>query len=123
VVSRALVVLTNYRYVDLPAEINLSDPAKDACYRQHAVVVLPGLGRPEARSRFRAPASHGAITMLTDAPNKQNAIKFLQLLFGPAGTSALKENGPDPLFPALVSPADFHNVPESLRPMVDTSGK
>jgi molybdate/tungstate transport system substrate-binding protein len=35
---------SDYRYVDLPDDINLSDPARDAYYRQNAVVVLPGLG-------------------------------------------------------------------------------
>jgi ABC-type Fe3+ transport system substrate-binding protein len=56
--------------------------------------------------------------MLKDAPNKQNAIKFIELLLSPAGTAALDENGPDPLSPALVSPQDFKNLPEALRPLV-----
>src|SRR5580658_4240967 len=38
----------DYRYVDLPDEINMSDPAKDSYYSQHAVVVLPGLGTPRS---------------------------------------------------------------------------
>ena len=53
----------DYRYVNLPDEIDLSDPAKDAYYRQHAVVVLPGLGTPRSARTVcgsgRA-ASHGA---------------------------------------------------------------
>ncbi len=52
----------DYRYVDLPDEINLSDPAKDAYYRQNAVVVLPGLGTPRSAPhhlRFRARAWRG----------------------------------------------------------------
>jgi molybdate/tungstate transport system substrate-binding protein len=110
----------DYRYVDLPAEINLSDPAKDAYYREHAVVVLPGLGTPRSARTIEVSAARVAwgITMLKDAPNKQNAIKFLQLLLSPAGTSALRENGPDPISPAFVSAADFHNLPESLQPLV-----
>jgi hypothetical protein len=36
----------------------------------------------------------------------------------PAGTAALNENGPDPLSPALVSPQDFKNLPDALRPLV-----
>jgi ABC-type Fe3+ transport system substrate-binding protein len=56
--------------------------------------------------------------MLKDAPNKQNAIKFIELLLSPTGTAALNANGPDPISPALVSPADFKNLPEVLRPLV-----
>jgi hypothetical protein len=36
----------DYRYVDLPAEINLSDPAMNPLYARNAVVVLPGLEVP-----------------------------------------------------------------------------
>ena len=52
----------DYRYVDLPDEINLSDPAKDAYYRQNAVVVIPGLGTPRSARTIAVPApmSHGA---------------------------------------------------------------
>jgi molybdate/tungstate transport system substrate-binding protein len=113
----------DYRYVDLPGEINLSDPAKDAYYRQHAVVVLPGLGTPRSARTIAVPGARVAwgITLLKDAPNRENAIKFLQLLLGPAGTASLNDNGPAPITPALVSPADFHKLPESLRSLVKTT--
>jgi Bacterial extracellular solute-binding protein len=95
----------DYQYVDLPSEINLSHPAKDAYYRQHAIVVLPGRGTSRSARTIAVPGARVAwgITLLKEAPNKQNAIKFLQLLLSSEGTSALKKNGPDPLFPAIVS--------------------
>jgi molybdate/tungstate transport system substrate-binding protein len=110
----------DYQYVDLPSEINLSDPTKDAYYRQQAIVVLPGLGTSRSARTIAVPGARVAwgITLLKEAPNKQNAIKFLQLLLSSEGTSALKKNGPDPLFPAIVSSEDFRNVPETLRRLV-----
>jgi molybdate/tungstate transport system substrate-binding protein len=115
----------DYRYVDLPHEINMSDPAKDAYYRQNAVVVIPGLGTPRSARTIAVPGAHLAwgITLMKDAPNKENAIRFLQMLLGHEGTGSLNENGPAPLSPALVSPADFHKLPESLRPLVRATGK
>lgn len=115
----------DYRYVELPDEINMSDPAKDAYYKQHAVVVLPGLGTPGSARTIEVPGTHVAwgITLLNDAPNKENAIKFLQMLLSPAGTASLNENGPAPISPALVSTADFQKLPQSLRPLVKTTGK
>jgi molybdate/tungstate transport system substrate-binding protein len=115
----------DYRYVDLPDEINMSDPAKDAYYRQHAVVVLPGLGTRKSARTIAVPGAHVAwgITLMKDAPNKENAIKFLQLLLSSAGTASLNENGPSPIVPALVSPADLHKLPESLRSLVKATGK
>ncbi len=110
----------DYRYVELPDEINLSDPAKDAYYRQNAVVVVPGLGTPQSARTIAVPGTHVAwgITLLRDAPNRENAIKFLQLLLSPTGAASLNENGPAPISPALVSPADLRKLPESLRPLV-----
>lgn len=112
----------DYRYVDLPDDINLSDPAKDPYYRQHALVVLPGLGTSRSARTITVPASHVAwgIALLKDAPDKDAAIRFLQLLLSPAGTKSLRENGPDPLTPAMVSKDDFANLPQSLRALVKT---
>ena len=109
----------DYQYVDLPDELNFSDLAKDAFYK-HAFVVLPGLGTPRSARTISVPGARLAwgITMLKDAPNKENAVKFLQLLLSSVGTESLKENGPDPISPALVSPADFKKLPVSLQQLV-----
>jgi hypothetical protein len=61
--------------------------------------------------------------LLNEAPNKENAVKFLQMLLGPAGTAFLNEKGPEPISPALVTSADSHKLPESLRPLVKTMVK
>ena len=101
--NASATAMTNpdYRYVDLPDEINMSAPAKDAYYKQNAVVVMPGLGTPRSARTIEVPGTHVAwgITLLKEAPNKANAVKFLQMLLGPAGIAALKENGPAPLSP------------------------
>lgn len=114
----------DYRYVDLPDEINMSDPAKDAYYRKRAVVVLPGLGTPRSAQTVAVPGTHVAwgITLMNDAPNKENAIKFLQLLLSPAGKASLDKNGPSPISPALVSQADFRKMPDSLKSLVKVGG-
>jgi molybdate/tungstate transport system substrate-binding protein len=111
--------LTNpdYRYVDLPDEINLSDPARDAYYRQNAVVVLPGLGTPRSERTIAVPAARVAwgITLMKDAPNRENAVRFLELLLSGEGTAALRENGPEPITPPVVSAGDLRKLPEALR--------
>jgi molybdate/tungstate transport system substrate-binding protein len=111
---------SDVRYVDLPDEINMSDPAEAAYYAQHARVVLPGLGTPASAQTVAVPGTRVAwgITVMKTAPNRDNAIKFLQLLLSRTGTAMLTDHGPTPLSPALVSPADFRSLPESLRPLV-----
>jgi molybdate/tungstate transport system substrate-binding protein len=121
----AAIANADYRYVDLPDEINLSDPTKDAYYERHAIVVLPGLGTAQSARTIAVPGGHVAwgITLLKDAPNKENAIRFLQLLLGPTGRGLLERNGPAPVSPALVEAVDFRKLPESLQPLVKTMKK
>jgi molybdate/tungstate transport system substrate-binding protein len=122
--SARAIASTNpdYRYVNLPDEINLSDPARDVYYRKNAIVVLPGLGTPLSARSITIPGTHVAwgITLLKDAPNRENAIKFLELLLGPAGKASLMDNGPAPVSPAVVTPGDFRKLPVPLRSLVTT---
>jgi molybdate/tungstate transport system substrate-binding protein len=110
----------DYRYVDLPDEINLSDPAKDGFYRKNAVIAIPGLGTAQSARTVLIPGNHVAwgITLLKDASNKESAIKFLELLLGPSGIASLNENGPAPISPALVSAEEFGRLPRSLQSLV-----
>ena len=108
------------RYVNLPDEINLSDPTMDAWYRQHASIVLPGLGSPGAARSVAIPAARVAwgITILKNAPNPAAAVKFLKMLLGREGAALLEANGPSPLSPAVVGSDDYRHLPEPLRPLV-----
>lgn len=109
---------TNYRYVNLPDQINLGDPKQNGYY-QRAVIVEPGLYGNGFVPLPATKAIWGA-TILKTAPDKANAIAFLQLLLGPTGQAALSEYGPAPITPALVRPSDFHNLPSQLQPLVTT---
>ena len=113
----------DFRYVDLPDEINLSDPAKNSYYARNSVVVLPGLGTTRSAQSIPVQGTQVAwgITVLSNAPNRENAVKFLQLLLSSTGTASLKENGPAPISPASVTQEDFRKIPESLRPFVQTT--
>lgn len=115
----------DYRYVDMPDSLNMSVASKDDFYRQNAVVAIPGLGTPQSARTVQIPGTRVAwgITVLKGAPNKENALKFLELLLSPTGTEILKEFGPDPISPALVSASDSGKVPQALRPFVIKTGK
>jgi molybdate/tungstate transport system substrate-binding protein len=119
--SAQVMASTNpdFRYVNLPDDINLSDPEKNADYAQSAVV-LPGLGTARSAQNIAVPGTQVAwgITLLKDAPNQENALRFLEFLLSPVGASTLKTNGPAPISPALVKAEDFGRLPPSLRPLV-----
>ena len=99
----------------MPDDIDLSNPAKNDYYRQ-AVVKMPGLGEPgsDASVDVRATRTAWGLTIRQSAPNREGAIKFLQLLLAPGeiGQMTLQKVGPAPITPAIVSADDFQ---ESVR--------
>jgi hypothetical protein len=58
------------------------------------------------------------LTILKSASNSANAVKFLQLLFGPQGVALQTAAGPAPISPPIVSREDFERLPHALRPLV-----
>ncbi len=109
----------DYRYVYLPGSVDLSNSQKNSYYSQAAIVV-PGLGLPGTAASVSIPATRVAwgVTILNKTSNRDNAIKFMQLLLGTTGTSALRTNGPAPISPAIVSASDYRKVPDSLKQLV-----
>jgi len=58
------------------------------------------------------------LTILNSAPNPDNAVKFLQLLFGADGVAAQTAVGPAPISPPLVSHDDYDALPQALQAIV-----
>jgi len=114
----------DYRYAYLPDDIDLSNPAKNDYYKQ-AVVTMPGLGIPGSDASVDVQATRTAwgLTIMTSAPSRENAIKFVQLLLAPGdiGQTTLQKVGPAPISPAVISFDDFQQLPPELRNLV-TSG-
>jgi len=109
----------SYRYVRLPQQISLGDPELDRSYRR-AGVIVPGLRVAGAEPSVRIPASRvrWGLTILNSAPNPDNAIRFLQLLFGPDGVAVQTTTGPTPISPPIVRSSDFENLPAALKTIV-----
>jgi len=121
--SAAGTAATNpdYRYAYLPDDIDMSNPAKNGFYKQ-AVVKMPGLGTPGSDASVDVQGSRVAwgLTIMQSAPNRENAIKFVQLLLTPGGIgqTTLLQVGPAPVSPAVVSADDMEQVPAELRSLV-----
>jgi molybdate/tungstate transport system substrate-binding protein len=108
----------DYRYAYLPDDIDMSNPTKNALYKQ-AVVTMPGLALTDPSVDVQGSRVAWGLTIMHDAPNRENAIKFVQLLLAPGeiGQASLQKVGPAPLSPAVVSPDDYANVPAELQPL------
>jgi ABC-type molybdate transport system substrate-binding protein len=109
----------SYRYARLPANIGLSVSELNGSYRD-ASVTMPDLQPPFAAKPVRIPATRvtSGVTILETAQNRENAIRFLQLLFSTQGVALQTASGPTPVSPPTVSHPDYAHLPDGLRPLV-----
>jgi molybdate/tungstate transport system substrate-binding protein len=106
----------DYRYVNIPDEINLGNPALNEFYRQAEIVVpdLSGTG-------FTAIPGHNVVygvTIMKTAQNPANAVAFVQYLLGSNGQATLQSNLFKVFSPAQISRQDYQKLPGELRPYV-----
>jgi len=90
---RSLATTTGLRWVELPAEINLSDPAMAGRYAA-ARVRLPGASMRGADSvEFRGEPIVYALTIPTGAPHRAAAGAFVRFVFTREGQEILRRSG------------------------------
>jgi molybdate/tungstate transport system substrate-binding protein len=94
------------KYLALPPQINLSDPAMAAAYAKVSIDA-GSLGTLTAK-----PIIYG-LTIPTSAPNAALAQKFLSFVLGPQGQAIMRSNGFVVISPALANPQD--KVPASIK--------
>jgi molybdate/tungstate transport system substrate-binding protein len=80
------------RHVDLPKEIDLSDPTRAEWYAQ-ARVRLPGTRRGADSVAFRGGPIVYALSIPRRAPHPHTAREFVRFIFSPEGKRILEKNG------------------------------
>ncbi len=108
-----------YRYVRLPDHIGMDSSSLDARYARRGITI-PGLALAANTPTVRIPASRvtWGLTVMKNAPNRDNALRFLQLLFSPSGVAMQTSAGPEPISPPLVSKSDYAKLPVALQSLV-----
>jgi molybdate/tungstate transport system substrate-binding protein len=96
------------KYVALPAQINLSDPAMAAAYGKVSIHA-GSLGTLTGK-----PIIYG-MTIPSSAPNSALGEKFVSFVLSPAGQAIMRSNGFVVISPALANPQD--KVPASIKPL------
>lgn len=104
-IYRSDAVQHHLRWLALPPQIDLSDPALAAHYAQARVSTAHG----ELTAR---PIVY-ALTIPRDAPQPRLAAEFVAMLLGPQGQQLLRRNGFSPLHPAQAQ--HRHRLPPALQ--------
>jgi molybdate/tungstate transport system substrate-binding protein len=96
---KSVAIQHNLKYIELPKEINLSDPSKNELYKSVSVDVA---GRtPGSKIKVTGDYINYSVTILDNAPDKNEAIDFLAFMISQEGLNIFRKNGQEPLVPLL----------------------
>ncbi len=114
---QSVAVQHGLKYINLPKEIDLSDPHLDDRYSS-AVVEVAGKA-PGEKIRLRGSAITYGLTIPKVAMNREAAVEFVKFCLGEKGRAILEKNGQEPLVPPLVDKPE--KLPKELEPLVSPS--
>jgi len=108
-----------YRYVRLPDDVSLGLSGLNKRYAERSITI-PGLQLSTTAPTVRIPATRvtWGLTVMKAAPNRDNALAFLQLLFSSEGVAMQTAAGPTPISPPIVGRQDYAHLPASLKAIV-----
>lgn len=108
---KSVAIQHNLKFIELPDEVNLSDPGKNDIYGSVSTDVTAG--KPGSRMRITGEYINYSMTIIDDAPSKAEAEKFMELVLSPEGMEIFSKNGQNPIIPFLTDQPD--KIPASLR--------
>lgn len=99
---KSVAIQHGFKYIELPNEINLSDPSKSKTYSSVSTEVAGN--KPGIKMKVTGDYINYSITILDNAPQKDEAVNFIDFLLSPDGLSIFKKNGQEPLVPLIAEP-------------------
>jgi molybdate/tungstate transport system substrate-binding protein len=92
------------KYVELPKEINLSDPTKGNIYSTVSTEVAGN--KPGNRMKVTGDYINYSVTVIDNAPQKEEAINFLEFMLSAEGQEIYRKNGQEPIIPFSTEQSD-----------------
>jgi molybdate/tungstate transport system substrate-binding protein len=99
------------KYITLPAELALSNTTFESTYKNYKLIQFSGTNK--TKTVTLSPIVYG-ITVLNNAPQKQLAIEFVQLLLSSDGNKITQDSFQDPIVPAVAT-RDSTNIPDVFK--------
>jgi len=98
-IYKSVALQHDFLFVDLPAEVDLSDPSLNKLYSTVSVDIV-GRSPGEYITMTGGEMVYG-LTLLNEAPEREEAIKFLRFFLGEEGRAIIEANGQDFMAPPL----------------------
>lgn len=99
---KSVAIQSGLKYITLPKEINLSDPSKKNIYSSVSTEITGY--KPGTKIKVSGDYINYSITILNNAPEKEEAINFLDFLLSPDGMNFFRKNGQEPILPFIEDP-------------------
>jgi molybdate/tungstate transport system substrate-binding protein len=99
---KSVAIQHGLKYIVLPKEINLSDPSKNDIYSSVSTEVAGS--KPGLKMKVAGDFINYSITILDNAPQKDEAVNFMEFLLSPEGLNIFRKNGQEPLVPLIGEP-------------------
>lgn len=94
---KSVAIQHGFKYLELPKEINLSDPAMQSLYQSVSIDVTGS--KPGSIMNIKGDYINYSVTVLNKAPQKDAAIDFLCFMLSDEGMNIFRENGQNPIIP------------------------
>jgi molybdate/tungstate transport system substrate-binding protein len=107
---KSVAVQHGMKYVELPDEINLSDPDYEDNYRTVSVDVTGS--KPGSHIKVTGGYINYSMTVPDSAPHSEEAIDFVYYMLSETGMEIFRQNGQDPIVPFSTEQPD--KIPEQL---------
>jgi len=101
---KSVAIQHNMKYIELPKDINLSDPSKNDLYSSVCLDVAGS--KPGTKMKVTGDYINYSITILDNAPQKEEAVNFMEFLLSPEGTNIFRTNGQEPIVPFIAEPVN-----------------
>lgn len=117
---KSVAIQHGFKYIELPHEINLCDVTQNSKYSSVSTEVAGN--KPGAKVAVKGDYINYSLAILDNAPQKAEAVKFVDFLLSPDGLNIFKKNGQERIVPLIADPV-MKLPPELLKYFVKASGK
>ena len=116
---KSVAIQHGLKYLELPSEINLSDPGKTDHYKTVSMNVTGN--KPGTKIKMTGDYINYSMTVLDSALTKNESIDFMCFILSERGLEIFRENGQSPIIPFSTEQPD--QIPSKLIPYMTGNKK